>query len=488
MIIEQFLAWLQTAVEEDREKAAFALAEVWLEPEIDQVDREITEAALTLLLEDESRMVRLALAEAFACIDSAPRHLIHALAGDECEIAAVVLLNSQVLLDAELAAIVKGGVREQQVAIASRATVGHAVSATLATHGEEEAVLVLLDNAGADIALPALHVIAQRHGTKTDIRRRLLMREALQPETRLLLIDKLCEALRTRVLDEDALPAGKVEQILAHHTERAIIAHVAQSDASEIPVIVKALIEQGRMTTAFLLRAICLGNIALFSTALGQLSDMPVHRVEATLAGGKRQAFRAIYMRAGLPERAFEVFGNAIDIWRKVLVREADADGYRLTWLVTRELLETYRGAPDPATDGLLVLLRKLASEAARHNARYHADRIQSDMRERQLLLAETREAMLALDTETEPETVDAAQQYPVIDVPEPVLAKFALHFADEIVELEERLAMAEFEPAAGELPLHSGPAANDDVAAIRASRPLYIDLGDAKLRPRIAA
>jgi uncharacterized protein (DUF2336 family) len=488
MIIERFLAWLETAPEEDRERAAFALADVWLEPEIDEGDRDTTEAALTLLLEDESRLVRLALAEAFACLDSAPRHLVHALAGDEPEIAAVVLLNSQIFLDGELSAIVKGGVREQQVAIASRTQIGQSVCATIATHGEIDAVKTLLDNPGADIRPEALHVIAERHGGDADIRRKLHGREDILPQTRLALIDHLSTSLRARMLAEETMPAVRIEQVLSHHAERAIIALAASASEAELPQIAGLLIGQGRMNTAFLLRALCLGNIALVSTALGQLSGMPVGRVEATISSGRRTAFRALYLRCGLPESAFEVFANAIEIWRKVLSSEEGADGHRLTWLVTRELLSTYRGAPDPATDGLLVLLRRLAAEAARHNARQHADRIQTEMRERERLMIEMQEtaaeagaqALIEAADEMEPELA-----YPVIEVPAPVLANFAIHFAEELAALEAEFTDQGHAAADQELPLHSGPAANDDFDI--SDGLLYIDLGDAILPRRLA-
>jgi uncharacterized protein (DUF2336 family) len=486
MIIERFLAWLETAPEEDRERAAFALADVWLEPDIDDSDRDTTEAALTLLLEDESRQVRLALAEAFACIDSAPRHLVHALAGDEPEIAAVVLLNSHVFLDGELSAIVKGGVREQQVAIASRAQLGLSVCATIATHGEVDAVMTLLDNPGADMRPEALHVIAERHGGDADVRRKLHVRENILPQTRLALIDHLSTSLRARMLAEDTMPAARIEQVLAHHAERAIITLAASATETELPEIAGLLIAQGRMTTAFLLRALCLGNIALVSTALSQLSGMPASRVEATISSGRRTAFRALYIRCGLPESAFDVFANAIEIWRKVLSSEEGADGHRLTWLVTRELLSTYRGAPDPATDGLLVLLRRLAAEAARHNARQHAERIQNEMRERERLMIEMQAAAEEAGVTALIEAVseiDIELAYPVIEVPAPVLANFAIHFAEELATLEDEFARAGEALIEHDLPLHSGPAANDDFGL--SDSLLHIDLGDAILPPR---
>jgi SH3-like domain-containing protein len=240
------------------------------------------------------------------------------------------------------------------------------------------------------------------------------------------------------------------------------------------------------MTTAFLLRAICMGNIALFANSLGQLCDIPVRRVEAAMGAGRRPAFRALYIKSGLPDRAFEVFANAVDSWRKVLATGEAADGARLTWLVTRDVLSAYRGNTDHAVDGLLVLLRRLAAEAARSNARSHAGRITSQMREREQQLLEARAAdpMIAI-----------LEAFPVIEVPEPVLVEFAVHFAEEIVDLEERIANGELaaEAEAAQWQLHeTGDAANDDFdpdwqQTQWGEHPLLIDLGDANRRSRAA-
>jgi len=483
MIIERFLAWLESASQTHRCEAAFALAKLWLEPEMEADERDGAEAAMTLLLDDASTEVRLSLAEAFADIDTAPRHVVLALAGDEPEIAAIVLSRSSVFLDGELVEIVKAGIPAQQGAVAARTSLSPVVCEAIAGSGDEAACIAMLANPAARIEPLALHLIAARHGASTPMRHLLLQCEGLPPATRLLLIDKLGEALREEMSETPGLSQVRVSQLIADHAERAIIAYAAKADEHELPQIATALIEAGRMTTVFLLRAICMGNIALFANSLARLCDIPVRRVEAAMAAGRRPAFRALYVKSGLPDCAFDVFANAVDAWRKVLAADETADGARLTWLVTRDVLSAYRGAGDQAVDGLLVLLRRLAAEAARSNARNTAGRITSEVRERDQKLLEMREAdpMIAV-----------LEAYPVIEVPEPVLIEFAVHFAEEIVDLEERIANGELEmDVQADWERHSVDAANDDVEPWEATRwgahPLLIDLGDAQPHSRAA-
>lgn len=486
MIIERFLAWLESASQTHRCEAAFALAKLWLEPEMEPEERDAAEAAMTLLLDNSCLDVRRSLAEAFADIDTAPRHVVLALAGDETEIAAIVLSRSAVFLDGELVEIVKAGIAGQQAAVAGRAVLSPIVCEAIAASGDEAACIAMLENPAARIEPSALHLIAARHGASTPMRHLLLQCDGLPPATRLLLIDKLGEALREEMSATPGLSQVRVSQLIADHAERAIIAYAAKADEHELPHVAEALIEAGRMTTAFLLRAICMGNIALFANSLAQLCEIPVRRVEAAMAAGRRPAFRALYIKSGLPDCAFEVFANAVDAWRRVLAGEETADGARLTWLVTRDVLSAYRGNTDKAVDGLLVLLRRLAAEAARSNARSNAGRITSEVRERDQKLLEMRAAdpMIAV-----------LEAFPVIEVPEPVLVEFAAHFAEEIVDLEERMANGELEADADwqVRQYESGNAANDDFEPVAwpqtrwGEHPLLIDLGDAEPRSRAA-
>lgn len=483
MIVGRFLAWLETASAEHRAQGAFALARLWVEPEMDDAERDAAEAAMTLLLDDAEFEVRLSLAKALAPLETAPRHVLLSLAGDEPQIAMTVLLRSPAFLDGELVAMAKCGIIETQTAIACRRTVSPVVADAIASHGEADACFGLLMNPGAEPAPSALQTIAERHGAATAIRRLLLRRPSLLASTRLLLIDKLGETLRAEIAGTPGLSAARLDQLLADHGERAIIAYACKAHEAELPDIAAALIGAGRMTAAFLLRCICMGNITLYAGSMAQLSGLPTKRVEAALDPARRSAFRALYLKSGLPDSAFEVFASALDIWRKVLASSDTVDATRMTWLVTRQLLSTYRGRTDTTVDALLVLLRRLAAEAARRNARNEAVRITAQVRDDEQRLLEA----LARD----PQEI-ALQAFPVIEVPQPVLAGFALHFAEELVELEDAFSAGEPTAPTAESPVVPAPAkplrsvaANDD--APLAKHRLTIDMGEASARSKAA-
>src|ERR1700742_5030155 len=106
MIVRQFLQWVRNASPGERAEATSALARAYLHSDLSTDDRIAAEGAMVMLLDDPSPLVRLALAEALAASPDAPPAVIMALSADQPEIAAVILEQSPLLLDADLVDIV----------------------------------------------------------------------------------------------------------------------------------------------------------------------------------------------------------------------------------------------------------------------------------------------------------------------------------------------------------------------------------------------
>lgn len=94
MVVSHFLKWVNTAKVAERAAAAAALAGAYINHDLPFEDRCAAEAALTLLLDDPSSKVRLALADVLSMSHHAPPQIINALASDQPEIAALVLTRS----------------------------------------------------------------------------------------------------------------------------------------------------------------------------------------------------------------------------------------------------------------------------------------------------------------------------------------------------------------------------------------------------------
>ncbi len=136
MSIQHYLKMIDNASVAQRCHAAAALAHTYLQTDLDFDERCSTEAVLTLLLDDPSPKVRLALAEAFSTSAHAPVHIVASLARDQIEVATYILGRSTSLSDADLIDCVAGGCGEAQRIIAARPRVSFAVSAAIIEIGE----------------------------------------------------------------------------------------------------------------------------------------------------------------------------------------------------------------------------------------------------------------------------------------------------------------------------------------------------------------
>ena len=174
MIIEQFLNWVDSAKAQNRQAAASALARAYLQSDLTVDERCAAEAALTVLLDDPSPNVRLALAEALSISHLAPIHIVAALASDQPEVASMVLVRSPLLSDTDLIDRVALGSDEVQCAIALRAQLSATVCAAIAEVGCLQACAAMLQNKGAKIVSLSIRRIVERFGEESAMRELLL--------------------------------------------------------------------------------------------------------------------------------------------------------------------------------------------------------------------------------------------------------------------------------------------------------------------------
>ena len=152
MVVRHFLKWIGNARVSERSAAASALARAFLDKTLPFEDRCEAEAALTLLLDDPSPKVRSAMAEVLSLSPHAPAQVIAALASDQAEVAACILIRSPLLTDVDLIDRVAGADDTIQALIASRPVVSMGLAAAIAEVGGPLACEALLGNDGARVA------------------------------------------------------------------------------------------------------------------------------------------------------------------------------------------------------------------------------------------------------------------------------------------------------------------------------------------------
>jgi uncharacterized protein (DUF2336 family) len=391
MIVRQFLHWVRTAPAGVRAEATGALARAFLYSDLSVEDRAAAEGAMITLIDDPSPLVRHALAEALAASPDAPHAVIHALASDQYDIAAVVLVRSPLFIDAELVDLVATGDCAHQAAIAARAPLQCAVAAAIAEVGAAEACLIAIENPHADFAPSSIDRIVERFGHLGAIREALFARPDLPLPARQALVRVLSRRLADFVTDCAWLGRERAEEVMREACEKAAVT-IASLGEDARPLI-RHLRVSGQLTAGLVLRALLSGNMAMFEDALAELSALPLARVRALVHGRGSAGFRAVFEKAGLPGTTYVAFREAL-----AAIREAEGNGEfigagggesdgaaggvgvasRLKRRMVERVLTSCERADLGDIEPLLILLRRFAAEAAREDARIYCEQLVS--------------------------------------------------------------------------------------------------------------
>ena len=368
-IVRRFLAWAQRADAEGRADAVSALARAYLYSDLTPETRAEAALGLTAALDDPSALVRRALAEALASAAEAPRHIVLALAGDQSEVASVVLERSPALADAELVDCAAVGDLAAQTALARRPRLSAGVAAALAEIGQREAVLVLAGNLEAELPRSALWRIFERFDDDAEMREALLSRPGLPPALRNELAAATARSLADFAARCDWLSPERAERIARDAREQATVTIARASDDEQLGELVRRMRAGGTLTVAVLMRALLSGDRGFFVQALAEISGHPARRVAAFAANPAGHGFAALYERAQLPLAFLPAFRAAL----AGVEASRPARGDRISRALAERVIAACEARGDAGLAPIQSLLWRLASEAAREDAREFA-------------------------------------------------------------------------------------------------------------------
>lgn len=379
IVVQHFLKWMETAKVQERATAAVALARAYLGHELSFEDRYAAEAALTLLLDDPSAKVRQALAEAMSISTRTPLQIVSALAADQPDVAAPILVRSPLLTDTDLIDRVGAGDERAQKLIAMRATVSKALSAAIAEVGSLEACLELVTNSGATIAALSFRRLVERHGDDPVFREALIVDERLPSDCRHVLLVRTGEALKDVPLVRALIGEKRAGKLTRDACVKASITLVEGTRADEHEALVEHLRLRGDLTTSFIVRAVAHGKVDFFGAVLVALTRQGMARVRALLSGGRDSALVALFRQAGFARNTHAPLLCAIRVWREVASGKRVAGTQEVTWLMLKELNALPgRGEPPADCADLANLLKSVHLDSLRRNARGEALAIQA--------------------------------------------------------------------------------------------------------------
>ncbi|GAB4362226.1 MAG: DUF2336 domain-containing protein [Oricola sp.] len=374
MIVQHFLKWCQAADVSKRAAAASALARAYLKSDsMDFEERCAADAAMTLLLDDPSPKVRLALAEAVASSRTAPPQIVTALAGDQYEIASLIIARSPLIRDGDLIARVPIAEPRIQKLIADRPEVSNALARAICEFGHPDAIVTLLSNHNARVCGRCREMIIERHVGNAEIRGALLADPDLSPVHRLKVLEASREALAGASLVTRILGEAGARRICGEAASNALVLLASGRMDEGVEELIAELRETGALTTKLLIRAVCAGKIDFVARVLADLSGQAYDRVTSIFVSERENQLRALLDASGLSGSVHSLFTTAIRIWRDIANGRLNVGAQEVTRIVIEKYEAEHRAAKSHANDDIVALLRSIHLDMVRQNARRHA-------------------------------------------------------------------------------------------------------------------
>lgn len=376
MGIGEFLLWIESARVNERCDAARMIARTTLRQDIDLEERCTAEAAIALLLDDPSPLVRGALSEVLSLSSNAPRQVLHALALDQFDVSAAVLVRSA-LGEETLIEVLKRGHSQAALVIADRANLPTKVAMAVAERCGLEPCLVLITNQTAKINSAIISKIIERHSSSADLRGALLIDNRLSLVQRQKLIDASSQAVCASHFVKCLIGTDRAIELERETMSDSTLDTVEHAELEALPAYVRDLRDQGRLTSALTLKALVYGRIDFVATIISDLSARSEEQIRSVLVRGGENAIRALLKDIGFKALMLQLALKALMTWREVASGRLSIGRQELAWQLMREAENAERELNHGSeNDDLAAFMRRIYLEITRANARSHAQEI----------------------------------------------------------------------------------------------------------------
>jgi uncharacterized protein (DUF2336 family) len=286
-------------------------------------ERREAEAIFRLLVNDAEVLVRQTLAETLKSVPDLPRDIAKTLASDIADVATPMLSYSASLTDEDLFEIISQKSDMHQMAIASRSTVSEAVSEKLAETGSEDVVATLMQNEGAAISEDTYVRVLEQFGDSEKVKTPMAHRSALPITVTERLVTMVSDRLRDHLVTHHEMSPGLATDIILESREKAMIGFIKDGAShTELVDLIEQLHANDRLTPTIILRALCVGDVDFFETAMAKYTNIPVSNVHILVNDAAGNGLRQLCEKSNIPGGLQEIMRVGLDV-----ANELDFDG-----------------------------------------------------------------------------------------------------------------------------------------------------------------
>ncbi|GAB4574126.1 MAG: hypothetical protein Tsb008_10620 [Rhodothalassiaceae bacterium] len=308
------------------------------------------------LADDASQSVRGALAHCLAESPLLPPMLAHQFANDIAAVAEPVLRCSLALTDSELIRIVGEGDEGKQIAIALRQKLSEPLSQALVEKGSERAVVTLLGNRGAAIAESGYRHAVARFPESVPVLAAIGRREDISPALAVDIVLHASAGVKRLVEETIDLPAPFVENLVLRAREHALVGHLEKLEGTELLVLARRIAERGQLTDSLILRALMLGDRALFEAATAVRAGAGLVPTGVRLYRRGPHALREFLEQAGFGEILRRTTLLALPLLEPLDENDSDARHAYSSALIER-IVQNMRGIAPGSVENVLAQL-----------------------------------------------------------------------------------------------------------------------------------
>jgi uncharacterized protein (DUF2336 family) len=281
------------------------------------------------------------------------------LARDIGRVAFPVLRNTSRLSDEFLLQVIAERDAEKHLAIAGRWNVSPRLADAIVETANIKVIACLLGNGRARIADPTLHKALDRYGHLSVVNEPLAGREGLSLSVVEKLVAYVSEDIRRNLVERHHLSPVLVAELVKRGREAAtmLLLKPLAGNLDDLELVVRHLDRDGRVTPSLMLRAICAGDIELFTSGLAVRAKVTTESARLLVWDDGPLGLRAIFEKARFPIALLPPFRVAIEVVKETGYAGGDAGRKDYQVMVLARVFEECGAIGDRLLDDLLLQL-----------------------------------------------------------------------------------------------------------------------------------
>jgi len=331
--------------------------------DLGETERALAQDIFRAMVKDAEVRVRRALADTLKASPGLPPDVARTLAGDVHAVALTVIEYSEVLTDADLIEIIRSEDVARQVAVARRRRISPDVADALVDTDNEEVVSTLVGNSGAEIREATYVRMLDRFGEAERVTSGMAARPGLPLTVAERLVALVSDSLRDRLIASYEIAPDTMRDLMSESRERATAGLLSPGMRKpDITELVAQMYEAGRLTPTMIIRALCMGDLVFFETALAKRAKIPAVNAHQLVNHKECKALERLFARAEMPSALLDLARIGIEVARETSKSGGD-DRDQFRKVVIERVVTQADDAVD--ADNLDYLIGKLGKQAA---------------------------------------------------------------------------------------------------------------------------